>query len=56
MINTTDTRGLIQIENRCNFLFKHWLDTAPNIINPVKLISKVLSYSRRNKYPKIAVL
>ena len=35
-----------------NFLFKHWLDTTPHIINPVKLISKVLNYAWRNKYPK----
>ena len=35
-----------------NFLFKHWLDTTPHIINPVKLIAKVLNYARRNKYPK----
>ena len=35
-----------------NFLFKHWLDTPPNIINPVKLICKVVNYARRNKYPK----
>ena len=35
-----------------NFIFKHWLDTTPHIINPVKLISKVLNYAWRNKYPK----
>ena len=35
-----------------NFLFKHWLDTTPNIANPIKLISKVLNYARRNKNPK----
>ena len=34
------------------FLFKHWLDTTPHIINPVKLIAKVLNYARRNKYPR----
>ena len=35
-----------------NFLFKHWLDTTPHIINPVKLIAKVLNYARKNKYPR----
>ena len=34
-----------------NSLFKHWLDTTPHKINPVKLIAKVLNYSRKNKYP-----
>ena len=34
-----------------NSLFKQWLDTTPHKINPVKLIAKVLNYSRRNKYP-----
>ena len=35
-----------------NFLFKHWLDTTPHIINPVKLIAKVLNYARKNRYPR----
>ena len=35
-----------------NFLFKHWLDTTPHNINPVKLIAKVLNYARKNKYPR----
>ena len=35
-----------------NFLFKHWLDTIPQITNPVKLIAKVLNYARKNKYAK----
>ena len=35
-----------------NFLFKHWLDTTSHIINPVKLIAKVLNYARKNKYPR----
>ena len=35
-----------------NFLFKHWLDTTPHIINPVKMIAKVLNYARKNKYPR----
>ena len=35
-----------------NFMFKHWLDTTPNIANPIKLIWKVLNYARKNKYPK----
>ena len=34
-----------------NSLFKHWLDTTPHKINPVKLIGKVLNYSIKNKYP-----
>ena len=34
-----------------NSLFKHWLDTTPHKINPVKLIAKVINYSRKNKYP-----
>ena len=35
-----------------NYLFKHWLDTTQNIVNPVKLIGQVLNYPRKNKYPK----
>ena len=35
-----------------NFLFKHWLDTTSYIVNPVKLIVKVLNYARKNKYPR----
>ena len=35
-----------------NFLFKHWLDTTPHIINPVKMIAKVLNHARKNKYPR----
>ena len=35
-----------------NSLFKHRLDTTPHIINPVKLIAKVLNYARKNKYPR----
>ena len=35
-----------------NFLFKHWLDTTSHIVNPVKLIVKVLNYARKNKYPR----
>ena len=31
--------------------FKHWLETTPLIINPIKLIAKVLNYARKNKYP-----
>ena len=26
--------------------FKHWLDTTSHIVNPVKLIAKVLNYSK----------
>ena len=35
-----------------NFLFKHWLDTTSHIVNPIKLIVKVLNYGRKNKYPR----
>ena len=35
-----------------NYLFKHWLDTTPHIVNPVKRISQVLNYARKNKYPR----
>ena len=35
-----------------NILFKYWLDTTPHIINPVKLIAKVLNYARKNKCAK----
>ena len=28
-----------------NSLLKHWLDTTPHKINPVKLIAKVLNYT-----------
>ena len=35
-----------------NFLFKHWLDTTSHIVNPVKLIAKVLNYARQNNYPR----
>ena len=31
---------------------KHWLETTPLIINPIKLITKVLNYARKNKYPR----
>ena len=35
-----------------NFLFRQWLDVTPHITNPVKLIAKVLNYTRKNKYPR----
>ena len=35
-----------------NFLFKHWLDATSYIVNPIKLIVKVLNYARKNKYPR----
>ena len=35
-----------------NFIFKYWLDTTAHIVNPVKLIVKVLNYARKNKYPR----
>ena len=34
-----------------NFLFKHWLDTIPQITNPIKVIAEVLNYARKNKHP-----
>ena len=34
------------------YLLRHHLDTAPLLTNPVKLIVKVLNYSRKNKYPR----
>ena len=33
-------------------VFKHWLDTTPQITNPIKLIFRVLNYARKNKYPR----
>ena len=33
-------------------LFKHWLDTTPQITNPIKLIIRVLNYARKNKYAR----
>ena len=41
----------VSIVNISNSLFKQWLDTTSHKINPVKLIAKVLKYSRKNKYP-----
>ena len=35
-----------------NYLFKHWLDTTSDIVNPVKVIGQVLKYARKNKYPR----
>ena len=35
-----------------NYLFKHQLDTTPQITNPIKLIAKVFNYARKNKYPR----
>ena len=32
--------------------FKLWLETNPLIINPIKLIAKVLNYARKYKYPR----
>ena len=32
--------------------FKHRLETTPLIINPIKLIAKVLNYAKKNKYPR----
>ena len=35
-----------------NYLFKHHLDTTPQITNPIKLIGKVINYARKNKYSR----
>ena len=35
-----------------NYLFKHQLDTTPQITNPIKTSAKVLYYARKNKYPR----
>ena len=35
-----------------NFLFKHWLEHTSHIVNPIKMILKVLNYARKNKYPE----
>ena len=32
--------------------FKLWLETNPLIINPIKLIAKVLNFARKNKCPR----
>ena len=31
---------------------EHWLDTTPQITNPIRLIFKVLNYARKNKHPR----
>ena len=31
---------------------EHWLDTTPQITNPIRLIVKVLNYARKNKHPR----
>ena len=35
-----------------SYFFIHWLNTAPQITNPLKLIFRVLNYARKNKYPR----
>ena len=35
-----------------SYFFVHWLDTTPQITNPLKLIFRVLNYARKNKYPR----
>ena len=35
-----------------SYLLKHWLDTTPHIVNPVRRIGEVLNYARKNKYPR----
>ena len=34
------------------YLLQHHIDTTPLVGSPIKLIVKVLSYARKNKYPK----
>ena len=34
------------------FIFNPWLDTTPQFFNPIKDIFQVLSYARKNKYPR----
>ena len=34
------------------YLFRHKLDTTPQISNPINLIFKVLNYARKTKYPE----
>ena len=41
---------ILSIVSHC--VFKNWLDTTPQITNPIKLIVKVLNYARKNKYPR----
>ena len=35
-----------------NYFLKGWLNTIPQITNPIKLIFKVLNYARKNNYPR----
>ena len=35
-----------------NYFLKGWLNTTPQISNPIKLIFKVLNYARKNNYPR----
>ena len=35
-----------------NILFNNLLETTPHVINPVKLIAKVINYARKNKVPQ----
>ena len=32
--------------------FKHWLNTTPMIVNPNKMIDKVVNYAWKNKYSR----
>ena len=44
--------GAIVTVSVTNSLCSAWLDTTPNISNPIKLIVRVLNYARKNKYPR----
>ena len=35
-----------------NYFLKGWLNTTPQISNPIKLIFNVLNYARKNNYPR----
>ena len=35
------------------YLLRHHLDTTPLLTNPIRLIVKVLSYAKKNKYPRL---
>ena len=35
-----------------NYFLKGWLNTTPQISNPIKLILMVLNYARKNNYPQ----
>ena len=44
--------GAIVTVSVTNSLCSAWLDTTPNISNPIKRIVRVLNYARKNNYPR----